>query len=267
MESSMARWHFWIDRGGTFTDVVARSPNGELRVHKLLSVNPERYDDAALQGIRDVLGVASGAPIPVEMIDTVRVGTTIATNALLEHKGEPTVLVTTRGFRDGIRIGYQNRPDIFALNVVLPRMLYCDVIEVDERVDASGKVLRELDLDDSRQQLQEAYARGIRSCAIVFMHGYKFPEHEKQVAKAAREIGFEEVCASSATIPLMKFVSRGDTTLVDAYLSPLLRKYVRKLASELKGTKLFFMQSNGGLAAADHFRGRDSILSGPAGGI
>lgn len=262
------KWHFWIDRGGTFTDVVARTPNGELKIHKLLSVNPERYEDAALQGIRDVLGVPPEMPIPVEKIGTVRVGTTIATNALLEHKGERVALITTRGFRDGIRIAYQNRPDIFALNVVLPRMLYETVLEVDERIDAEGRVLRDLDEATVRASLQDIVrSGGIRSCAIVFMHGYRYPQHERRVAYLAREAGFDEICTSHATMPLMKFVSRGDTTLVDAYLSPLLRRYVEKLQNELRGTKLFFMQSNGGLASADRFRGRDAILSGPAGGI
>jgi 5-oxoprolinase (ATP-hydrolysing) len=260
---SVMTWHFWIDRGGTFTDVVARAPNGELRIHKLLSVNPNRYDDAALQAIRELVGSDDTSEI-----GSVRVGTTIATNALLEHKGERVGLITTKGFRDAIRIAYQNRPDIFALNVTLPRMLYEEVVEADERIDAAGNVLIDLDEEKLRETLSDLRERtGIESCAIVFMHGYKYPKHEQRAAALAREAGFTEVCASHATIPLMKLVSRGDTTLVDAYLSPLLQRYVQKLQGQLKGTKLFFMQSNGGLAAADNFRGRDAILSGPAGGI
>ena len=262
---SAMTWHFWIDRGGTFTDVVARAPDGELRIHKLLSVNPQRYNDAALQAIREMLGCSQ---IPTEQIGSVRVGTTIATNALLEHKGERVALITTRGFKDAIRIAYQNRPDIFARNVILPRMLYEDVLEVDERVDAQGNVLAEIDANALERDFAELRNRtGINSCAILFMHGYRYPRHEQIAARLAAAAGFSEVCVSHKTIPLMKLISRGDTTLVDAYLSPLLKRYVENLEQELKGTKLFFMQSNGGLAAADHFRGRDAILSGPAGGI
>lgn len=260
-------WQFWIDRGGTFTDIIALAPHGEMRVHKLLSSHPGRYDDATLQGIREVLGLVRGEQIPVGDIDSVRLGTTIATNALLEHKGEPTLLVTTRGFRDAVRIGYQNRPDIFALDIKLPHMLYVDVLEVSERVTASGSIIHPLDEDLARTALQRAHATGLRSCAIVLMHGYRFPSHEQILQRIAMEVGFDQVCSSHATIPLMKYVSRADTTLVDAYLSPLLKKYVQELSTELKGTKLFFMQSNGGLASAAAFRGKDSILSGPAGGI
>ncbi len=262
-----ARWQFWIDRGGTFTDIVAQTPDGNLHTHKLLSENPERYPDAALQGIRDVLGVAAGQAIPTERIDTVRMGTTVATNALLEHKGEPVLLVTTRGFGDALRIGYQQRPNLFALDIELPQMLYSDVLEVDERIAADGEILQAPDVAQIRPALQAAYAKGLRSVAILFMHAYRYPQHETLVAALAREIGFTQISTSHAVSPLIKFVGRGDTTVVDAYLSPVLRRYVEQVARELPDTKLFFMQSNGGLTHADHFQGKDAILSGPAGGV
>ncbi|MBU0656727.1 MAG: hydantoinase B/oxoprolinase family protein [Gammaproteobacteria bacterium] len=261
------RWQFWIDRGGTFTDIVARTPDGELRTHKLLSENPERYPDAAIQGIRDLLGVERGQAIPVEQIDTVRMGTTVATNALLEHKGEPVLLVTTRGFGDALRIGYQQRPNLFALDIELPQMLYAEVLEVEERIAADGEILQTPDAAQIRPALQAAYAKGLRSVAILFMHAYRYPQHEQQVAALAREIGFTQVSTSHAVSPLIKFVGRGDTTVVDAYLSPVLRRYVEQVARELPDTRLFFMQSNGGLTHADHFQGKDAILSGPAGGV
>ncbi|MEC7574235.1 MAG: hydantoinase/oxoprolinase family protein, partial [Pseudomonadota bacterium] len=260
-------WQFWIDRGGTFTDVVAKKPDGELITHKLLSENPEAYRDAAVQGIRDLLGIAKDAPIPAGQIEAVKMGTTVATNALLERKGDRTLLVTTDGFRDQLRIGYQARPDLFAREIVLPEMLYENVVEIPERVLADGTIETPLDLDAARTLLQQAFNEGIRAVAVVFMHGYRFPDHELKVAELAREIGFTQISTSYETSPLMKFVSRGDTTVVDAYLSPLLRRYVDQVAAELGNTRLMFMQSNGGLTDANLFQGKDAILSGPAGGI
>ena len=260
-------WQFWIDRGGTFTDVVAKKPDGELITHKLLSENPEAYRDAAVQGIRDLLGIAKDAPIPAGQIEAVKMGTTVATNALLERKGDRTLLVTTDGFRDQLRIGYQARPDLFAREIVLPEMLYENVVEIPERVLADGTIETPLNLDAARTLLQQAFNEGIRAVAVVFMHGYRFPDHELKVAELAREIGFTQVSTSYETSPLMKFVSRGDTTVVDAYLSPLLRRYVDQVAAELGNTRLMFMQSNGGLTDANLFQGKDAILSGPAGGI
>ena len=260
-------WQFWIDRGGTFTDVVARRPDGELVTHKLLSDNPERYPDAALQGIRDLLGVKAGGAIPSAAIEAVKMGTTVATNALLERKGERTLLVTTGGFADALRIGYQNRPKLFERHILLPELLYERVVEVRERVTSEGEVLTPVDLAGARAGLEAAFAAGIRSAAIVFLHGYRFPEHEKKVAALARELGFTQVSASHEVSPLMKLVSRGDTTVVDAYLSPILRRYVDRVSAELGDTRLLFMQSNGGLTDAHRFQGKDAILSGPAGGI
>ncbi|MYM83552.1 5-oxoprolinase [Duganella sp. FT50W] len=260
-------WQFWIDRGGTFTDIVARAPDGRLRTLKLLSENPEHYRDAAIAGIRQLMGIASGNPIPVAQIGAVKMGTTVATNALLERKGEPTALAITRGFRDALRIAYQNRPRLFDRRIVLPELLYNHVIEIDERVGAHGEVVAELDLAAARAGLQQAYDQGLRSLAVVFMHGYRYHDHEAQVAALARQIGFTQVSASHAISPMMKLVARGDTTVVDAYLSPILRRYVDQVASELPGVNLQFMQSNGGLTDARAFQGKDSILSGPAGGI
>src|SRR3954471_7383437 len=260
-------WQFWIDRGGTFTDVVARRPDGSLVTHKLLSENPEQYRDAAVAGIRPLLGVAAGAPIPVEKIDAVKMGTTVATNALLERKGEATALFITRGFRDQLRIAYQNRPRIFDRNIRLPEMLYRKVHEVDERIGAHGEVVRPLDEARTKLDLAQARAENFRAVAIVLMHGYRFPAHEARLAALAREAGFEQVSVSHEVSPLMKIVSRGDTTVVDAYLSPILRRYVEQVGAELDGVRLMFMQSNGGLTDARRFQGKDSILSGPAGGI
>lgn len=260
-------WQFWIDRGGTFTDIVASRPDGGLVTHKLLSENPERYRDAALQGIRDLLGLGPAERIPGECIDVVKMGTTVATNALLERKGERTLLLTTAGFRDGLRIGYQNRPDLFARHIVLPELLYEQVAEVRERISANGDVLIPLDANDVRAALQAALENGIRSVAIVFMHGYRYHAHETAAAAIARDIGFTQISVSHAVSPLMKFVSRGDTTVVDAYLTPILRRYVDSIASELNGVRLMFMQSHGGLTQAALFQGKDSILSGPAGGV
>ena len=267
MSETGAGWQFWIDRGGTFTDLVARRPDGELITHKLLSENPENYDDAAVQGVRDILGLAPSDPIPAGEIDAVKMGTTVATNALLERKGDRTLLATTRGFRDQLRIGYQTRPNLFDRQIVLPEMLYERVVEIEERVMADGTVETEIDLAGARPLLQSAYDDGIRAIAVVFLHGYRYPKHELAVAEIAREIGFTQVSTSYETSPLMKFVSRGDTTVVDAYLSPLLRRYVDHVAAELGNVRLMFMQSNGGLTDAHLFQGKDAILSGPAGGI
>ncbi len=260
-------WEFWIDRGGTFTDVVARRPDDTLAVHKLLSEDPGRYTDPAVAGIRRLLGVADGAPIPADRISVVRLGTTVATNALLERKGEPTVLVITRGFADALRIAYQDRPRIFDLQIVRPELVYSRVIEVTERIGARGEVIIALDEDAAAGDLRAAYDEGFRSVAVVCMHGYRYPAHEARIGEIARRAGFAQVSLSHATSQLMKLVSRGDTTLVDAYLSPILARYVDQVAGELAGVRLQFMQSSGGLTDAHLFRGKDSILSGPAGGI
>jgi 5-oxoprolinase (ATP-hydrolysing) len=265
--TSTGGWQFWIDRGGTFTDVVAKRPDGTTETRKLLSQNPERYKDAAIQGIRDCLGLAPGERIPSEAIRAVKMGTTVATNALLERQGDRTVLAITRGFGDALRIGYQNRPKLFDRHIVLPELLYERVVEIDERIDAAGTVLTALDEDGARAALQAAFDAGIRSLAVVFMHGYRHVAHERRVAAIARGIGFTQVSTSHETSPLMKLVSRGDTTVVDAYLSPILRRYVDGVAEELGNVRLMFMQSNGGLTDARLFQGKDSILSGPAGGV
>ncbi|MBE9093401.1 hydantoinase B/oxoprolinase family protein [Tychonema sp. LEGE 07203] len=287
-------WQFWIDRGGTFTDIVAKRPDGKLVIHKLLSENSEHYTDAAVQGIRDILGIAADVPIPAAQIEAIKMGTTVATNALLERKGSRTILLITKGFGDALRIGYQNRPNIFARHIILPEMLYDRAIEVAERYSATGEELAAVN-PDFIPSLQQAYDEGIRSCAIVFMHGYRYSEHEKQVAKIAKEIGFTQISVSHEVSPLMKLVSRGDTAVVDAYLSPILRRYVEQVTSQLsvgavdgagppppvspmpncpvwpmpnaQCPKLMFMQSNGGLVDAAKFQGKNSILSGPAGGI
>ncbi|MET9881823.1 hydantoinase B/oxoprolinase family protein [Streptomyces sp. NPDC006430] len=260
-------WQFWVDRGGTFTDIVARSPDGGLLTRKLLSENPARYRDAAVAGIRALLGVPEHEGIPGGAIDAVRMGTTVATNALLERTGEPTALVITRGFRDALRIGYQNRPGIFDREIVLPEALYERVIEVSERVAADGAVLVPPDLEGLAAELGRAYADGVRALAVVCMHSSLHPAHERAIGALARRIGFPQVSLSSEVSPLMKLVPRGDTAVVDSYLSPVLRRYVHEVAGELHGVRLMFMQSNGGLAEAGHFRGKDAVLSGPAGGI
>jgi 5-oxoprolinase (ATP-hydrolysing) len=311
--SDRSGWQFWIDRGGTFTDIVAQRPDGEIVVHKLLSENPERYNDAAIFGIREILGIPSDVPIPTEQIAAVKMGTTVATNALLERKGDRTIMLITKGFRDALRIGYQNRPNIFARHIVLPEMLYERVIEVEERYTARGEELIPVQINETLiRSLQSAYDDGIRSCAIAFVHGYRYPSHEQKIAALARDIGFTQVSVSHEVSPLMKLVSRGDTTVVDAYLSPILRRYVEQVGEQLKvdrlqvagseelkldrlqvesskqssnlqpsnlqpvtqtnlqpstPVRLMFMQSNGGLIEADRFQGKDSILSGPAGGI
>ena len=260
-------WEFWIDRGGTFTDVVARRPDGSLAVAKLLSHDPARYPDAALAGIRRLLGVPADAPVPTEQVSAVRMGTTVATNALLERHGEATALVITRGFADALRIAYQERPDIFAREIVLPEQLYSRVVEMDERLAADGTVLRELDEASLAAALREVRAEGFDSLAVVGMHAHLHPRHERRAGEIARGLGFSQVSLSSEVSPLLKLVPRGDTTVVDAYLSPVLARYVARVAAELPGVDLQFMQSHGGLVEAGHFRGKDAILSGPAGGI
>ena len=268
-------WDFWIDRGGTFTDVVARAPDGCLSAQKLLSENPEQYDDAALHAIRGFLGLAPDAPIPPARIGRVKMGTTVATNALLERKGAPTLLVTTKGLGQQLRLAYQNRPELFARHIVLPEMLYSRIVEADERVRADGTIERPLDEAALREALQAAFAEGIRAVAIVFVHGYRHREHEARAAAIARAIGFPQVSVSHEVSPLMKMVSRGDTTVVDAYLSPILRAYVDRVAAAFEGadqaedlgSRLMFMQSSGGLTDARFFQGKDAILSGPAGGV
>ncbi|WP_433395884.1 hydantoinase B/oxoprolinase family protein [Streptomyces sp. CA-146814] len=261
------RWEFWIDRGGTFTDVVGRRPDGRLVTRKLLSHDPGRYDDAAVAGIRLLLGLRDGEPVPADRVAAVRMGTTVATNALLERRGEPTVLLVTEGFRDALRIAYQNRPRLFDRHIVLPEAVHEHVIEVPERIDAEGHTVRALELDAVRERLRAAHADGLRSAAVVLMHGYRHPDHERAVAEAAREAGFTQVSTSHEVSPLIRLVPRGDTTVVDAYLSPVLRRYVDEVAARLEGIRLLFMQSNGGLREAAAFRGKDAVLSGPAGGV
>ncbi|MEA5464940.1 hydantoinase B/oxoprolinase family protein [Leptothoe sp. PORK10 BA2] len=281
---SHRQWQFWIDRGGTFTDIVARRPDGQLQVHKLLSENPGQYGDAPIQGIRDILGLSPDQPIPADQIEVVKMGTTVATNALLERKGDPTVLLITKGFKDSLRIGYQNRPDIFARHIQLPEMLYDQVIEVPERYSAQGEVLMPIDETGPWvDELERVFAQGVRGCAIALLHAYRYPEHELKVAHIAKRIGFTQISISHQVSPLMKLISRGDTTVVDAYLSPILRRYVNQIETSLipsspipplpeerglgSEVRLMFMQSNGGLTDAHRFQGKDSILSGPAGGI
>lgn len=279
----------FADRGGTFTDIVAVTnnlaiidrlskhperflivtlPNHEwIIVYKLLSENPEQYQDAAIQGIRDIMGISGNQPIPTEAIEVIKMGTTVATNALLERKGDRVLLLITKGFKDALQIGYQNRPNIFARQIILPTMLYEQVIEIEERYDAHGNELIPVNIQQVKNDLTAIYNTGVRSCAIVFMHSDRYPEHEQQIAQIARKIGFTQISISHQVSPLMKLVSRGDTTVVDAYLTPILRRYVNQIASQLPGVKLMFMKSDGGLVAAQQFQGKDSILSGPAGGI
>ena len=267
MSASQSGWRFWIDRGGTFTDVVAQRPDGQLVLHKLLSENPGGYADAAVHGIRELLGLRCG-PIPAGLVAEVKMGTTVATNALLERKGDRTLLLITRGFRDALRIGYQNRPRLFDRKIVLPTPLYERVVEADERVSAQGEILEPLDEGMCREALQRAFADGMRSVAIVLMHGYRYPAHEQRLAVLARDLGFTQVSTSGETSALMKLIGRGDTTVADAYLSPILRRYVDGVSRELGAdVPLSFMQSNGGLISATRFQGKDAILSGPAGGI
>ncbi|MEK9801954.1 MAG: hydantoinase/oxoprolinase family protein, partial [Curvibacter sp.] len=258
-EPMLQRWQFWIDRGGTFTDIVARRPDGSLVTHKLLSENPDQYRDAAVAGIRHLLGLTACQPITPDQVECVKMGTTVATNALLERKGEPTLLVTTRGFRDALRIAYQNRPRLFDRHIVLPELLYAAVVEAEERVGARGELVTPLDEAALRRDLQAQFDAGLRSVAIVFLHGYRYTAHEEAAARIARELGYTQVSTSHGTSPLMKFVSRGDTTVVDAYLSPILRRYVDQVAGEMPGVRIFFMQSSGGLTDAHAFQGKDAI--------
>ena len=261
------KWEFWIDRGGTFTDVIGRSPEGSLHTLKLLSENPGAYADAALEGIRQLLGIETGSPIPGESIEALKMGTTVATNALLERKGEPTVLVTTKGFADALEIGYQNRPNIFALKIEKPENLHHAVVEVDERISAFGTVLTPLDQPGAKKALKAAFDQGFRSLAIVLMHAYRYPQHERKLSQLARAIGFTQITASHEVSRLIRFVSRGDTAVADAYLTPVLNRYMAKVRTALDQSTCLFMQSNGGLAFSGDFQGKDSILSGPAGGI
>src|SRR5260370_26707123 len=265
------KWDFWIDRGGTFTDVIGRDPNGTLHAKKILSENPAVYSDAAVYGIREHLGLGIGEAIPAGLIGDVRMGTTVATNALLERKADRTLLATTKGFRDALQIGYQARPKIFAKEIIKPEQLYDDVIEIDERILTNGTVERYPDAADIRKELQNRYESGFRAVAIIFMHAYRYPAHEQLVAKIARDIGFKQVSVSHEVSPLIKYVGRGDTTVVDAYLSPILKRYVAEISEELDvtrtGARLLFMMSSGGLTAANLFQGKDAILSGPAGGV
>ena len=261
------RWQFWIDRGGTFTDVVGRSPLGELHTLKVLSENPEQYSDAAVEGIRRLLALPEGQLITPEQVECVKMGTTVATNALLERKGDRTALITTQGFRDALRIAYQARPRLFDRHIQLPELLYEQVVEVRERVGAQGEVIQALDEAQLRAQLTQVWNSGVRACAIVFMHGWRYTAHEMRAAQIARALGFAQVSVSHEVSPLMKFVSRGDTTVVDAYLSPILRRYVDQVSAQMPGVPLYFMQSSGGLTEAHRFQGKDAILSGPAGGI
>jgi 5-oxoprolinase (ATP-hydrolysing) len=261
------RWQFWVDRGGTFTDIVARAPDGALTTLKLLSEDPARYEDAAVAGIRRVLGLREGDLISPLQVESVKMGTTVATNALLERRGEPTALVTTRGFADALRIATQARPRLFARQIVLPEPLYARVIEADERMDAHGGVITPLDRERLERELQQARAAGLAACAIVFMHAYRAPAHELEAEMLAQRAGFTQISVSHRVSPLQKLVPRGDTTVVDAYLSPILRRYVQRVAAHMPGVRLLFMQSSGGLTEAGCFQGKDAILSGPAGGI
>ena len=266
------KWQFWIDRGGTFTDVIGRNPKGKIATQKLLSENPKHYKDAAIQGIRDLLSLDRKESIPMHQIDSIKMGTTVATNALLERKGERTLLAITKGFADILRIGYQQRPKLFSLDIQLPDMIYSDIVEIDERVDIKGDVLKKLDLSNTKKILTEAFNEGFKSIAIVLLHGYRHQKHENQISVIAKQIGFEQISVSHKISPLMKIIPRGDTTVVDAYLSPILRRYVNQVKAELGQTqqnfgKLMFMQSNGGLTDANYFQGKDAILSGPAGGV
>ena len=266
------KWQFWIDRGGTFTDIIGQNPAGKIIAHKLLSENSRQYPDAAIQGIRDLLNLKEGNGIPINQIDSIKMGTTVATNALLERKGENTLLAITSGFADILRIGYQQRPNLFSLDIKLPDMLYSKIVEIEERVDVNGKILTKLNTLKAEQLLKNAFDEGYKSIAIVLLHGYRYQEHEKQLSLIAKNIGFKQISVSHKVSPLMKIIPRGDTTVVDAYLSPILRRYVVQVKNALGSVKqdsgkLMFMQSNGGLTDANYFQGKDAILSGPAGGV
>lgn len=259
-------WHFWVDRGGTFTDIVAFDPTGKLHCHKLLSEDPKKYDDAIVFGIDHILANSSHS-LKESAISEVRIGTTIATNALLERKGARTALVISEGFRDLLTIGYQNRPELFALNIILPEPLFERSIEVKERVDAHGKVLVSLDPKSLESKLRQAKDDGIEALAVVLMHGYKYPAHEKKIFELASKIGFKHIALSHDVSSLIRIVPRGDSTVVDAYLSPLTKNYLERLVPRLRATNTYLMQSSGGLKRADHVSGKDTILSGPAGGV
>ena len=266
------KWQFWIDRGGTFTDIIGQNPAGKIITHKLLSENSRQYQDAAIQGIRDLLNLKKSDVIPINQIDSIKMGTTVATNALLERKGENTLLAITSGFADILRIGYQQRPNLFSLDIKLPDMLYSNIVEIEERVDVNGKILTKLNTLKAEQLLKNAFDEGYKSIAIVLLHGYRYQEHEKQLSLIAKNIGFKQISVSHKVSPLMKIIPRGDTTVVDAYLSPILRRYVVQVKNALGSVKqdsgkLMFMQSNGGLTDANYFQGKDAILSGPAGGV
>lgn len=263
-------WQFWIDRGGTFTDIIARQPNGTLLCRKYLSENPEAYDDAAVFGIKSILDIRQADPVPDGLIDKIKMGTTVATNALLERKGDNVLLAITKGFKDALEIGYQARPDTFALKIEKPDILYTQVVEINERVTAKGEILQALDIELTKKALESAFNQGLTAIAIVLMHGYQYTQHEKQLMQLAKEIGFKQISASHEVSPLQKLISRGETTLVDAYLTPILLRYIQNISKGLNQktpAQLLFMQSSGGLTSADTFRGRDAILSGPAGGI
>ena len=264
---SAARWSFWIDRGGTFTDVVARRADGILRTEKLLSEDPGRYADATVEGMRRILGTPPGAPLPAARIEGVRMGTTLATNALLERTGEPVLLAVTRGFGDLLRIGYQERPALFARRIVLPDPLCAETLEIEERIDASGRVVTPLDTEQAAARLEEARGRGLTNLAICLLHGYRYPQHERILAELARALGFRQVCSAHAVSPLARYVSRAETCTVDAYLTPVMRRYVRTLTERLGSTRILYMQSGGRLYDAAAINGKDSILSGPAGGV
>src|SRR6202047_4028436 len=261
------RWQFWIDRGGTFTDIVGRAPDGTLHTDKLLSEHPAQYPDPAVEGIRRMLALAHDEAIPSDRISSVKMGTTVATNALLERKGVRTALLINRGFADLLRIGTQQRPRLFDLRIVLPGQIYEKVVEFDGRFSAEGEELESLNLDIVRKSLESLLAEGIRSIAIVCIHGYRYPKHERSLADLAHRLGFDQVSSSHEASQLIKLINRGDTTVVDAYLSPVLARYVAEGRSALPGVRLLFMQSNGGLTDASRFKGKDAILSGPAGGI
>jgi 5-oxoprolinase (ATP-hydrolysing) len=254
------RWQFYIDRGGTFTDIVGKTPQGKIIVHKLLSENPEQYQDAPIQGIKEILSISATEPIPTAQIEVVKMGTTVATNALLERKGDRLVLLITKGFKDALRIGYQNRPDIFAREIILPSMLYESVVEIDARYDAQGNELKPVDISQVRENLQAVYQTGISCCAIALIHGYRYKNHELQVAEIAREVGFTQISISHQVSPLIKLVSRGDTTVVDAYLTPILRRYIDRIAQQLPDTPLMFMKSDGGLVSGGIFRVKTVFL-------
>ena len=270
-ENEKRLWHFWIDRGGTFTDIVARTPGGDLVHHKLLSENPRAYRDAAVAGIRGLMGLGLDQPVPIQAIDSIKMGTTVATNALLERKGERVALITNQGHEDFLRIGYQTRTELFNRHIIRPELLYEEVHGVPGRMSAQGEELEALDEETARRVLAEIKARGIDALAIVFLHNFRYPQHEQRVAQIGREIGFSQVSTSHETSGLIKFISRGDTTVMDAYLSPILGRYVKGLVDELGATngspKLMFMMSSGGLTDAGFFKGKDAILSGPAGGV